>query len=116
MDEIEFSGYVRKPFEVMAVEITEENIAALAEYIGTLRHKDQDGSPFIQVNPTLVPALERVYPGFWLTKMNDNIRVYSGRVFRSQFSPNTEVTQAWLEAIDAERTAAKAAYRSSSTN
>ncbi len=41
--------YVRKPFLVDAVEITEENIAELASFVGTLQTKD-DGTIYIQVS------------------------------------------------------------------
>ncbi len=41
--------YVRKPFLVDAVEITDENISELAGFVGTLQNKD-DGTIYIQVD------------------------------------------------------------------
>jgi len=86
---MDFTTFVRKPFTVEAVEITEDNIAEVAELIGTLRYKE-NGTPFIAVNRRIVPNIFRVYIGFWLTKMGeDNIRCYSKRVFNQQFIETT---------------------------
>lgn len=81
---MEFTTFVRKPFEVEAVEITEDNIEEIAPLVGDLMKKD-DGSHFIQVNKKKVPNMFRVYPGDWLTKMDNNIRCYARRVFTEQF-------------------------------
>jgi hypothetical protein len=96
---MEFNTFIRKPFAVQAVEITEENIGEVAELIGTLRQKE-DGTPFIKVNPRLVPNIYRVYPGFWMTKMGDNIRCYSKRIFHAQFTPNTKEIEGWVSFLN----------------
>lgn len=102
---MDFATFVRKPFTVEAVEVTEENIAEIAEVmmIGTLRHKE-NGSPYIQVNRRLFPNLFRIYPGFWVTKMgdSDNIRCYSQRIFNNQFVRNTVDVKPWLEYFQTE--------------
>jgi hypothetical protein len=83
---LEFNSYKRKPFFVDAVEVTTENIAEIAPMVGELRTKD-DGTPYILVDRRILPNIHRVYPGFWMTKMGDNIRCYSGRIFKEQFEP-----------------------------
>jgi hypothetical protein len=80
-----FQTYRRKPFTVEAIEITEENIDELAKFIGTVKIKDEDGTKFIQVDRRLIPNVWRVYPGFFMTKMDENIRCYSPRTFKEQF-------------------------------
>lgn len=100
---MEFSTYVRKPFTVEAVEVTVDNIAELAEFIGTLRAKD-NGTPYIQVDRRLVPNVFRVFPGFWMTKMNDNIRCYSSRVFLEQFILTNSEIEGWIAWINHEET------------
>ena len=82
--ELEFKTFVRKPFVVEACEVTKENIAEIAPLVGTLREKE-DGTPFIQVNNRLVPNISRVYPGFFMTRMGENIRCYAKRIFKEQF-------------------------------
>jgi hypothetical protein len=92
---MDFNEFVRKPFVVEAVEITEENISEAAEYIGTLRKKD-DGTPYIQVDRRLIPNVFRVFPGFWMTRMGDNIRCYSKKIFMDQFTPITTEVREWV--------------------
>lgn len=89
-NKVEFNSYTRKPFTVEAVEITEANLEAVAEFIGTIRTKEDDGTKFIQVDRRLIPNVYRVYPGFFMTRMGDNVRCYSPRTFTEQF----ELTEA----------------------
>ena len=88
---MDFNDYVRIPFTVEAVEVTTDNIEEIAAFVGTLQQK-ADGTPFIQVDKAKVPNVYRVYPGFYMTRMGDNIRCYSRRVFNEQFvRMNTEI-------------------------
>ncbi len=84
---MEFNTFVRKPFIVEAVQITTENIAEVAKFVGTLRNEDD--KPYIQVDRRLVPNVYKVHPGFWMTKMGENIRCYSDHIFRAQFMQMT---------------------------
>jgi hypothetical protein len=94
---MDFATYVRKPFTVEAVEVTEDNIDEIAEMICSIQHKE-NGTPFIQVDRRLVSNLFRVFPGFWVTKMDDgnNIRCYSKKSFHSQFIANSSDIEPWL--------------------
>jgi len=103
---MEFITYVRKPFTVEAVEVTEENISEIAKYTGTLREKD-NGQKFIQVDRRLVPNVFRIYPGFWMTKMDDNIRCYSRRIFTEQFTANTPDIEKWVEFMNSDESQKK---------
>jgi hypothetical protein len=98
---MEFTEFVRKPFLVEAVEVTADNIEEIAEFVGTLRKKD-DGTPFIQVDRRLIPNVFRVFPGFWMTRMGDNIRCYSRRIFTDQFTEVTPEVKNWVEFMDKE--------------
>lgn len=97
---MEFNQYVRKPFVVEAVEVTDANIAEVAKYVGELRAKD-DGTPFIFVDRRLVPNIFRVYPGFFMTRMGDHIRCYSRKVFFEQFTQSTPEIQTWVDFMNA---------------
>lgn len=97
---MEFTEFVRKPFVVEAIEVTPENIEYLAQYIGTLRWKD-DHTPFIAVDRRLIPNVYRVYPGFWMTRMGDNIRCYSKKIFMDQFIEKSEDMDEPLKALTA---------------
>lgn len=85
-----FQTFKRRPFEVDAVKVTRENIGEIAKYVGDLREKE-DGTPYILVDRRIVPNIHRVYPGFWMTKMGDNVRCYSGRIFDEQFEPKENI-------------------------
>jgi hypothetical protein len=95
---MEFSTFVRKPFMVEAVEVTTENIAEIAKLVGTLKEKP-DGTPYIHVDKRLVPNVYKVYPGFWMTRMNDNIRCYARKVFIEQFIESTPEISGLAQAI-----------------
>jgi hypothetical protein len=96
---MEFTTYVRKPFVVEAIEITTENIGDVAKYVGDLKEKE-DGTPYILVDRRLVPNVFRVYPGFFMTKMGENVRCYSRKIFADQFMEKDEIIQPWLDFLD----------------
>jgi len=93
---MEFTTFVRKPFVVEAVEITTDNIEEVAKHVGDLRHKE-DGTPFILVDRRLVPNVFRVYVGFYMTKMGENVRCYSRKIFREQFIVKDDNLEQWLD-------------------
>lgn len=100
MSELETSCYIRRPFEVEAVVITEENIEEAAALIGTLETTPQ-GTQYIVVDRNLVPNVVRVYPGYYMTRMGSNVRCYSKRIFEDQFiCRNLRVDDAWAVLID----------------
>ncbi len=102
---MEFTTFVRKPFVVQAIEITKENIEEVAAYVGDLKFKD-DGTPYILVDRRLVPNVFKVYPGFFMTKMGDNVRCYSRKIFNEQFMEKDETIQPWLDFLDGEKAVA----------
>lgn len=95
---MDFTTFVRKPFVVDAIEVTAENIGEVAKYVGDLREKE-DGTPYILVDRRLVPNVFRVYPGFFMTKMGENIRCYSRKIFKEQFTEQTVEIKGWVESI-----------------
>lgn len=96
---MEMTTYVRKPFVVQAVEITEANIDDVARNIGDVREKE-DGTKYILVDSRLVPNVDRVYLGFFMTKMGENVRCYSRKIFREQFVESTPLIDEWVEYIN----------------
>lgn len=98
---MEFTTFVRKPFMVLAVQVTKENIEEVAKLVGTLRHDGaEDNKDYIQVDRRLVPNVYKVYPGFWLTKMGDNVRCYSGHIFDAQFVEGTQEMEDWVKTLN----------------
>lgn len=80
---MEFTQFVRRPFVVDAVQITEENMEEVAKLIGDVRTKD--GSKHIALDRRLVPNVPRAYVGWWMTMLGDNYRCYSPKVFKAEF-------------------------------
>jgi len=97
---MEMNNYTRKPFKIEAIEITEENISEIAPFIGELRDNPLGGQ-YIHVNKRLVPNVWKVYPGFFMTKMGDNVRCYTNKIFLEQFILSDENTDAWYDYLNA---------------
>lgn len=81
---IEFKNYKRKSFPIEAVEITEENMDAVAELIGEVV-QDSEGVRSIVIQGNKVPHIRRAYVGWWLTNVDGQMRCYMPTVFADQF-------------------------------
>lgn len=82
---MEFNTYIRKPFIVEAVEITDENIEEVAALIGKIKINEETEVAFIALDRRVIPNVGRAYVGWWLTKLGDNYRCYAPKVFTEQF-------------------------------
>lgn len=88
---MEFKTFVRRPFQVQAVEITDENMAEIAEMIGG-KIKDfesesgETGGRYIQLNRQIIPNVGKALIGWWVTVLGDNFRCYAPKVFADQFN------------------------------
>lgn len=96
---MEYTSFARKPFVVEAIEITAENLNDIAEMVGTIR-TTVDDKVYIQVDRRLIPNIDRVFPGFWLTRMGKNIRCYSAKVFNEQFTEVTDDIKSWVDFLN----------------
>lgn len=99
MTDLEYQTYVRKPFTVEATEVTRENISDVAPLVGKLVETEGE-TPFIDVDPKLVPHVSRVFPGFFLTKMGKRIHCYSPKAFRAQFADADEHNLNWVKYLN----------------
>lgn len=83
MTELDFKNFVRTPFQVTAIQITEENIHQVAKLIGTVQtRKDKK---YIRLNRDIVPNMDRAQLGWYVTKLGDRYRCYNDIVFEEQF-------------------------------
>lgn len=99
MSTLEYDEYFRRPFRIQAVQVTKENIEEIAEIIGDINNKP-DGDPYIEVDPHKMPNMQRVYLGFYLTKVKGRYRAYSRRVFHELFGRASLEMQPALEYLD----------------
>jgi hypothetical protein len=84
VEDIPFESYIRKPFDVAAIQITDDNIEELSKFIGTLEMQE-NGRYVINVDRKLIRNLDKVYSGYWLTKMGTTLRCYSQNAFAKHF-------------------------------
>lgn len=97
---LEFTDFVRKPFMVEVIEITTENMKEINDQfkLGELQKKDDD-TPFIAIKKGKGSNTFRVYPGYFVTRMNEkNVRAYSRKIFFQQFGHMTDEWRAYFEA------------------
>lgn len=80
---MEFKTFIRRPFQVEAIEITEENLEEVAALVGQIRTKD--GATFIALDRRIIPNVHRAYVGWYLTCLGENYRCYAPKVFTEQF-------------------------------
>ncbi len=91
-------AYVRRPFEVLALRVTEENQQSLALWSDGLVIEDESGRPYVHVSVKR-PATERLtraYPGDWILRSESETRgpsykVYTEKAFLSSFVKSTAV-------------------------
>lgn len=84
--------YVRKPFEVQAIQVTEENFEELAKWcdgiITTTRSPEGETKRYIKVNVSR-PLNERqtqAYVGDWLLEAEKGLKVYADGPFVRNFA------------------------------
>jgi hypothetical protein len=87
---IEPTKYVRKPFEVDAVRVTDSNIEELAKWChGDLLAEgtDENPRPFIKVRVAraLNERQTKAYPGDWILYAGTGFKVYTDKAFRKTF-------------------------------
>jgi len=83
--------YVRKPFEVEVVQVTEDNIAAVAEWCeGSLQSEGSDDNLVwyikVQVARALNERQTKAYPGDRVLKAGTGFKVYTEKAFHKTFT------------------------------
>jgi hypothetical protein len=82
-DDISYDRFVRTPFVVESTVITKENIQEIADLVGEV--KEKAGELYIALDRRVVPNLSKAFIGWHFTRMDDNYRCYSPKVFEQQF-------------------------------
>ena len=82
---MEYTEFVRVPFLVQAVQVTEENFDDIFELIGKEVKELPTGKRYILIDRRIIPNGHKAQIGGWVTSMNDKIRYYSKTAFEEQF-------------------------------
>jgi len=80
--------YLRKPFEVQAVQVTENNLYDIAKWCeGEIM--SEDGKKFIKVRVDRVvnERQKQAFPGDWVLWAGKTFKVYTDRAFKGSFDP-----------------------------
>ena len=99
---VTFNPFVRRPFPVEAEVITAENIDAFAKLLGEL--KEKDGEKHILLDRRIIPQIKRAYIGWYVTKLDENYRCYSPKVFDREFVAMDEGWSCYFDQVVAAET------------
>lgn len=99
MSAVVTTKYTRKPFDVDAVRVTDDNMSAVAEWCGgtvvTVDEPSGKCTRRIDVPLKRIITTQRqngaAYVGSWVLKSNDRFSVYTDRNLKGTFVPRVEV-------------------------
>lgn len=79
--------YVRKPFEVEAVGVTEENLEALADWCHSEVRTEDDGRKYVKVRVAraMNERQTKAFPGDWILYAGTGFKVYTDKAFERTF-------------------------------
>lgn len=89
MAEVNHTTYIRKPFEVEAVQVTEENLEAVRDWCNGALYLENEDRPYIKVwvARALNERQTKAYPEDWVLYAGTGFKVYTDRAFRRTFFP-----------------------------
>jgi len=86
---VQSNTYVRKPFDVEAVEVTDENIEEVAEWCnGTVIAEGNENQKLfikVRVARALNERQTKAYPGDWVLYAGTGFKVYTPKAFHKTF-------------------------------
>lgn len=83
--------FVRRPFNVEALRLTEDNLDAIAEMLGEVK-TSKKGVTYIKIDPKHNTNRRVVELGFWITQKDDVLHFYSDNAFKRNFMGAIEAT------------------------
>ena len=88
---INTTPYTRRAFTVDAVQVTEANMEAVAEWVGSEVTTQPDGNDYIVVNviQPAKPHQTRALVGSWVLKSYRGFKVFTPTAFERTFEPVT---------------------------
>lgn len=84
--------YVRKPFEVEAVQVTEDNIGDVADWCDGELRSTAENIPFVKVkvHRPLTTRQTRAFVGDWILYAGRGFKVYTTKAFETSFEKADE--------------------------
>lgn len=90
---MKMSPFSRKPFDIMACQVTAENLMELSALAGEVLSGD-DEHKIVRVDPKRPNITKKIRVGDWVTQKDQKVRVYPDKTFREQFVPRLPVAPA----------------------
>lgn len=92
MTPLEILQYVRKPFEVSAIQVTEENMNDIADWAGGEVRENAEGKKFVKIETyrPINSRQTRAFVGDWVLYAGEKInsfKVYTEVAFKNSFDP-----------------------------
>ena len=90
--ELDLKSYVRRPFTVTAIRVTDENMSDVADWCEGEIRTTANGTSFIKVNVNR-PATARqtrAFVGDWLLYAGRGFKVYTDRAFELSFEEESD--------------------------
>lgn len=112
-DMIETTRYVRKPFEVEAVEVTAENMAEVAAWChGEILSETNGNFIKVRVARVLNERQTKAYVGDWVLYAGTGFKVYTAKAFKKTFALKQETMGVERDAeVQAEKVQPQAAQQ-----
>lgn len=88
---VDTTTYVRKPFEVEAVQVTEENIEAVKDWCQGNLEMDNRQYIKVRVARALNERQTKAYPGDWVLYAGTGFKVYTNKAFHKTFERQSGV-------------------------
>jgi hypothetical protein len=94
-----FTTFIRKPYKVEVFRVTDDNLDEVCEAIeGVINEKD--GVRFVKTNRRVVRNADRIWPGFYITRVGKKLLAYSPRLFHRNYVEPTEDVLGWVNFLD----------------
>lgn len=89
---LEISRWTRKPFDVEAVQVTEDNAEEVATWCQGTIVRHEEGGDYIKVRVLRVinEKQTRAYIGDWVLYAGTGYKVYTDKAFKKSFVPFTD--------------------------
>lgn len=88
---LETTKYIRKPFKIDAVQVTSENMEAVAEWVNGKLTEDEVGKHIkVRVHRPLNDRQTKAYVGDWVLAAGTGYKVYNDSAFKKSFEQTAD--------------------------
>jgi hypothetical protein len=104
---LDIQDFERLPFPIKAVQVTEENMAEVAEWCsGDIRHTQpkpgRPSAPYIKVrvHSPLTDRQSKAFAGDWVSVRGEDFKVYTAKAFENNYGKSTSTPAVHSEQLE----------------